>query len=342
MKLTACRLRRRTVLLWLAVLTLAVPAALAAQPLLRISLENTEDHVQVKAVQRFAQALADRTRGELRVELYADGRLFRDRDVVAALVHGQVEMAVPGTWQLDRFEPAVGILLLPPFYGRDRNFISEHMDDLVDGMLGQEINRRLEESTGAVVLGRWIDLGPVHLFTVRRPVRRHDDIKGLRIRYAGGVVNEMRLAALGAEPMLVPWPDFPQRLAGGEVDGVLTSFETVASARLWEAGVRYAFEDAQYVGQYVPLVSPQFWRRLPESLRTAVTETWEEHVDQARSDAAAAQAAARRRLQEHGVTIVTPSTAELRRVRMLLNETGQEMIRRLGVDHSLLPLVPDP
>jgi TRAP-type C4-dicarboxylate transport system substrate-binding protein len=332
--------RRRAIIVWgmTVISALGLLAGANSEPLFRISLENTADHVQVTAVRRFADRLAERTRGELRVELYSDARLFRDRDVVRALADGKVEMAVPGTWQLDRFEPSVGILLLPGFYGRDRGFLSRHLD----GPLGDEINRRLERSTGTVVLGGWIDLGPIHLFTVNRPIRTHNDIRGLRIRYAGGIVNEMRLAALGAEPRLIPWPDFPLYLRRGDVDGVLTSFETIASASLWNDGIRYAFEDRQYFGRYVPLVSLRFWARLPENLRGIIAETWNENVEQSRDDAEQKQIAARRLLEKNGVTVIVPTEAELSVVRKRLGESQPEMIRTLRLDPEIVPLIPEP
>ena len=319
-----------------AVLALSAPLSVAGQALFRISLENSADHVQVRAVQRFADSLAERTEGRLAVELYSDARLFRDRDVVAALIQGKVEMALPGTWQLDRFEPAVGVLLLPGFYGRDREFIYRHME----GQLGREIDSRLAQSTGTVVLGRWIDLGPIHLFSVDDPITRHEDISGLRIRYAGGIVNQMRLAALGADPLLIPWPEFRQRLLQREADGVLTSFESVASARLWEAGIRFAFEDSQYYGHYVPLVSPQYWRRLAPELRQIIQQTWEEHVDQAREDAARAQAEARARLQLQGVQIAVPPQDQLQLWRSILYAQQPTMIEQLGIDPALVPMIP--
>ena len=330
--------RARASLIMTMLLAFAVAGSAVAQPLFRISLENTADHVQVIAVRRFADALAARTAGELTVEVYDDARLFRDRDVVRALRDGKAEMAVPGTWQLDRFEPSVGALLLPAFYGRPASYLNEQ----VDGAFGAEISRRIEASTGTVVLGDWIDLGPIHLFTVDTPIRTHADIAGLRLRYAGGVVNEMRLAALGAEPLLIAWPDFPEHLREGAVDGVLTSYESIASAGLWEAGIRYAFEDSQYFGRYVPLVSAGFWRRIPDHLRRVITETWNEHVATAREEAARSQVRAKAELRSHGVTIVVPSAAELDAARARLMSAQSQMIERLGLDAAFVSTIPSP
>lgn len=324
----------------LAAVLLAVLGATSAgaAPLLRISLENAATHVQARIVKRFAEELAARTGGRLEVQLFTDARLFRDRDVVPALAEGRIEMAVPGTWQLDRFVPAVGVPLLPVFYGRDAAWVHA----LIDGPLGREIDRRIESGTGAVVLGRWIDLGPVHVFGVGRRIARHEDLAGMTVRIAGGVANQVRLEVLGAKPVIIAWPDLPARLAAGEVEGVLTSYETVASARLWEAGIRSALEDAQYFGQYVPLVAPGFWNRLPESLRREIRATWEEQVEEARSDAARAQEEARALLIANGVRIAVPTPAENERWRRVLAQRQPAMIAALGIDAGLARLVPSP
>ena len=316
----------------------AVAVVAPAQIRMRISIENTVDHVQVRAVQRFADALSAKTAGQMTVEVYPEARLFRDRDVVAALLQGRVEMAVPGTWQLDRFEPAVGALLLPAFFGRE----PEYVHRLLDRGLGAEIDLRLTHNTGLVVLGRWIDLGAAHLFTIDRPLTHHDQVQGLTIRYAGGEANRMRLDALGASPVLIAWPDLRQRLDERAIDGVLTTFETVASARLWEHGIRYAFADAQHFSHYVPLVSPQFWARLPEHLRSVIAVTWDEHVDAARADAAAAQIRARRTLEANGVIVVDPAIDEIGRWRARLMGDQPSMIEALGIDRSFVEILPAP
>lgn len=324
----------------LVVLLLAALGATSAgaAPLLRISLENAATHVQAQAVKCFVDDLAERTDGRLEVQVFTDARLFRDRDVVPALVEGHIEMAVPGTWQLDRFVPAVGIPLLPAFYGRDAAWVHARLD----GPLGREIDRRIESGTGAVVLGRWIDLGPVHVLGVGRRISRHEDLAGMTVRIAGGVANQLRLEVLGAKPVIIAWPDLPARLAAGEVQGVLTSYETVASARLWEAGIRSALEDAQYFGQYVPLVAPGFWNRLPEPLRREIGATWEEHVEEARRDAARSQEEARALLIASGVRIAVPTAAEAERWRQMLAVRQPDMIKALGLDAELARLVPSP
>lgn len=313
----------------------AAAASAAEVPLLRISTENSAGHVHTRAVQRFADDLQRRAGGALEVRLFHSAELFRDRDVVKALRQGKVEMAVPGTWQLDRFDPNVGIFLLPIFYGRD----AKAEDRVRDGEIGEIINGSIESRLGVKVIGRWIDLGFAHVYSVERPIQTHRDLAGMRIRIAGGEANALRVAELGAEPRTIPWPDLPAALDQGLVNGVLTTHETVASARLWENGLRYVFEDRQYFPQYVPMVAEGFWRRLPESMRRLIVATWESHVVTARAEAAAAQVEAREVLQRNGVKIVVPSEASLTEWRTKLLARQHQLVQSMGIDPLLVERV---
>ena len=321
----------RYVAAWLVVL--GVNAA-CAQPLLRISTENTAEHFQTAVVADFAERLQARAGERLQVRFFPNARLYRDRDVVAALREGKVEMAVPGTWQLGRFAPGVGLYLLPLFYGQPR----EVQWRLQDGALGEHIDADIQRGTRARVLGRWIDLGHTQLYFLQHAIHHHEDLAGLRIRIAGGLANAARLRGLGAEPVLVAWPDLPQALTGDEIDGLLTSHVTVASARLWELGVSHAFEDRQYFARYVPLVAASFWQRLPGELQALIADTWEEGVASARATAASAQARARETLQNHDIRIVSPPAAALQRWRQRLLALQPALVEELGIDPALVAL----
>lgn len=317
---------------WLLALLMGCCGPAQAAMLFRISTENTPTHFQSRIVQRFAQQLAARTAGRLDVRFYPGARLFRDSDVIAAMAQGRVEMAVPGTWQLDRFEPSVALLMLPSMYGRD----AATCHRIADGPIGRTIAARLQTAVNAVVVGRWIDLGPVDLFFAHRTVTDPGELRGLTIRIAGGVANSERLRAFGAVPQVIAWPDFPAALERRQVDGVLTTFETAASAQLWNQGLDRGFEDREYFGQYIPLVSLDAWNRMPEDVRAAIRTSWAEVVEPARAEAARQQEAARAAMIAHGMRVDVPGDAAVRawRERLLADEPA--LAARLGVPRALV------
>ncbi|WP_231038875.1 TRAP transporter substrate-binding protein DctP [Nitratidesulfovibrio oxamicus] len=303
----------------------------AGVPMLRISVDNGPTHFQVKALRRFAEDVRQRLAGRLRVEVYDSASLYRDRDVLQALNLGRVEMALPGTWVLHSMVPDCGVFMLPAFYGAPARASLA----VADGPPGRIIDSRIERNLRVTVLGRWLELGHANLYLVDRAVRRHEDLAGLRIRVAGGPANELRLAAMGARPLVVPWPDLPHWLQGGNLDGLMTTHETAVSGQLWRYGVTHVFEDRAYFAMYVPLVSRTFWERLPADMRDVLRDAWDDHVDEARAQAAEAQAEARGALRTRGLVFAVPDDAVLRRWRERLRLGEREVVDFVGVDPVL-------
>ena len=301
-------------------------------PTMRISVENAPTHVQTRAVQAFADDIRQQLAGRIAVEFFSEARLFRDSEVISALMQGKVEMAVPGNWNVERFEPNVGMFLLPFFYGKP----AQTNYAVLDGKIGQAITARVEQNLHVKVLGRWIDLGHAHLFSIGQPIARHEDIRQKRVRVAGGRANELRIQAFGGIPTSIPWPDLPAYLEQGKIDAILTSYETISSAKLWEKGIRYVFEDREYFPQYIPMIRLSFWDKLPADIRQIILDTWEKHVDQARQAAAAAQAEAKTTLRTHGIEITVPDEQAMTHWRQMLLPLQNDFIQTLKIDPELV------
>lgn len=313
---------------------LAFSTVQAAEYRLRLSTENTRDHVQTQALERFADSVEQSSKQRIQVDFYHDARLFRDRDVISALIGGKVEMAVPGMWHLDRYIPDVGLYMLPLFYGREA---SEH-HRIRDGVIGERVSTSIETLLGVEVPGRWLDLGHAHLYFTDSPVSKHEDLSGRKIRIPGGVANRGRLEAFGAEPTVIAWPDLPNALKQGRVSGVLTTHETVRSASLWEQGIRYGFEDMEYFAQYVPMVNGQFWNGLPPDLQRVVRDSWDAIVDEERRQAAESQVHAREEMLRRGIKLYQPEPDALVQWRERALQRQPEMVDTMGVSRELVEL----
>ncbi len=302
---------------------------------MRISVENTPSHVQTRAVERFAEKLQERLEGRLTIEFYSGAALFRDQDVFGGMARGRVEMAVPGTWQIDRRIPEAGLFLLPEFYGLGPwlNY------QVMASPLGDLINNRIEDGLGVKVLGDWIDLGPAQLFSCGDSFESYDDIANRRIRVAGGVGNQLRISLLGGEPMVIAFPDLPFFLNQGKADGVLTTYESVQSASLWDYGINSVFEDNQYFGQYVPMIAEEFWSRLPEDIRIILIETWQEGVGTARAEAAEAQIRAKELFIRSGGQVFVPSHDYLAQKRAELVEGSPQIARDIGISEEVYSML---
>lgn len=304
--------------------------ALAAEQM-RISLDTNATHVR----NTNTEAFATRLRAELpniAPQVFPSAQLFRDRDVPRALRQGAVEMGIPGWWQLDGIAADAALPSLPMFYGLEPDLLHK----IMDGPAGQQINGKIEERLRVKVLGRWFDLGGQHFYTTTKPLNGYEDLQGLRIRHPGGSANAARIRTLGANPVLVPWPDVPLALSQNTVDGLITTHESSNTAKLWDAGVKHCLEDYQTFNQYIPMVSQTFWRKLNADEQAKLLRIWEDTVDKERAEAATAQREARDILLRNGITIKTAPPEAVAGARRRLMASQDQVVAEIGMDRELV------
>ncbi|MCJ2072427.1 TRAP transporter substrate-binding protein DctP [Methylobacterium sp. J-030] len=305
-------------------LPLAIPAvvrARVAEPLrLRCSLDTVPSHSRNAGVRAFLKQFEAAAAGEVRVELFESGQLYPDLAVSKALLQGQVEMAVPGSWTLTGLIPNADFFQIPTLYGRTR----EEVHRVIDGSPGRLLAAEISQKLRVQVLGPWLDLGFFNWYTTRKPLRSLADLQGLKIRNAGGAGQAWRARFFGAIPNTTALPDVPLALSQGTFDGIATTNETIASGQFWESGIAYALEDHQFVGVYIPLVSLAFWNRLTPDLQAKMTALWTDGIGRWRADMAAAQDRARETMLTHRVSFAAPDADEIAatRKRMLAEPDG--------------------
>jgi len=301
----------------------------AEEPLLlRCSLETVPSHGRNAAVRDFLEKVEAAARGRIRIQLYESGQLFPDLQVGKAILQGQIEMAVPGSWSLTGIVPDADFLQLPILYGRSPYIVHR----AVDGQPGRLLAAQIEQRLNAHVIGQSLDLGFFNWYSTSRPLHSYADLKGLKIRNSGGAGQAWRTQFMGAIPNTTPLPNVALSLSQGTFDGLITSHETVASAQFWESGIRYCLEDHQFLGEYVPIVSLAFWRKLSPELQQIITDGWRENIATYRIHMATAQSRARELAQAHGVKIVQPSAEELEatRLRMLAEQNNVAKLSKIS------------
>ena len=316
-------------------LALVHPAAAQTTFKLRASLDTSATHARTVSVADYLKTLEERSAGKIQTELFHSSALFRDRDVAKALRQGAIEMAVPGNWVLTSFVPNADIFDLPCLFGKSLpvNYA------VADGKAGQLIDDELKQKLEVVVLGPWLPLGYNNVYTTNKPVESFDDLKGLKIRNSGGAGQTLRTRFFGAQPNVTAWPDVPLALSQGTFEGVDSTNESLASAKLWDSGIRYGFLDKEWVGYYVPMISKAFYDKLPADLQKLVVDVWREKIGQYRTNMEAAQDQAGATLREHGVKLVAPTDAQLAAMREQMMPKMDDWAKELRITPAMLAVV---
>ncbi len=300
----------------------------------KISIDTVPNHPRNMGLEIFVPELTKRSGGKLVPVVYHSGQLYKDAHVAKAIRTGTVEMCVPGNWVLEGIDTSTSITMLPMFFGQP----AKVTEDLIDGELGNAVNRSLEKKLSVKTLGRWYDLGFDQTWTLKKKITKLEDFKGLKMRHSGGSIPAERFKAFGASPVFIAWPDVPMALAQGTVDGLASTTKSVEGAKLHESGLKYGVTTKNFQGYYIPLVSQKFWNSLPPDLQKIFMDTWNELVPQQREIARREQKMAKEFLQSKGVEIYDPSDQELAKWRNHIMTIQDSLVKELKHDPEMVKM----
>ncbi|HEY0185372.1 MAG TPA: TRAP transporter substrate-binding protein DctP [Rhodopila sp.] len=299
---------------------------------MRVSLDTAPSHGRTQSIADFLKKLEAASQGAIAPQLFDSAQLFPDREVIKALVLGQVEMAVPGTWRVSTYVPEADLSQLPIFYGQP----AETTHRAIDGVPGNMVNEQVAKKLRVKIPGRWIDLGFTNWYSGRRPLNELRDLKGLKVRNSGGFAQPWRARFFGALPATAAWPDVPLELAQGAFDALQSTNESCVSAKLWDAGLRYGLIDHQSMGDYIPMLGEAFWTALTPALKTLVTDLWTANIGVYRTNLAAAQDKAEKELRARGVKFAFVPPEELAEQRTLMMAEQEKVAREMKISPDIV------
>jgi C4-dicarboxylate-binding protein DctP len=319
---------------------LAAPAlirpARADEPLrLRCSLDTAPSHLRNVSMKDYLGKVESASNGKIKTELFESGQLYPDLEVGKALIQGQVEMAAPGSWTITGIVSDADCFQLPALYGQPIELIHK----VIDGKPGAYLNAEIQKKLRSHVIGPYLDLGFQNWYSSNKPIASLADLKGMKIRNSGGAGQAWRARFLGAIPNTTAWPNVPLALSQGTFDGLVSSNESLVSAKLWDSGVKYSLQDRQFVAEYIPMTSQVFWDKLSPDLQKMMTDIWAQNVPTYRANMAAAQTKARGILEEHGVKMADPTAEQTAAARKQMLAEQDQLAKDIKVSPEMVKLI---
>ena len=160
----------------------------------------------------FAEIVAQRSGGRVRVEVYPASQLGSERMMIEGLLLGTLDIVVTANGSATGFVPLLGVLDRPYLF-RDRTHLYDVLDGDVGEALAQEARRR-----GFRILG-FLDAGVRHIMTRARPVERYEDLAGLKIRTMPVPAHLASFEAFGAQAVAINYGEVYGSLQTGLIDG---------------------------------------------------------------------------------------------------------------------------
>jgi TRAP-type transport system periplasmic protein len=256
----------RRLLVTLLATALALPSALAhaQERVIKFGHLNNPDHPVSLGVKKFAELLAAKSGGKLKVQEFPSSQLGNEMQQQSALQGGVQEMSAPATTSLAGIVKEFGLIDFPFSVADFRQ-----ADALLDGRFGQALLAKLPEK-GLVSLGYW-DLGFRNVTNSKRAITKADDLEGLKIRVIPNPVFLDTFKALKANPVPMPFAELYTALETKTVDGQENPFAVILSNKFYEVQKFVSATNHVYAANIV-LVSRKFWDRLSPQEQQWMTE----------------------------------------------------------------------
>jgi len=316
---------RRQLLAFGAALALAAPTFVQAQTPIVIKFSHVvaPDTPKGKGAIRFKELAEERTKGRVKIEVYPNSQLYKDKEELEALQLGSVQMLAPS---LAKFGP-LGVKEFEvfdlPFIFKDQAAFRA----VTDGAVGAGLFQKLE-SKGIQGLAYW-DNG-FHIMSANRSLHAVADFKGLKMRIQSSKVLDAQMRALGAIPQVMAFSELYQALQSGVVDGTEGVPSNFYTQKIFEVQKHITLSDHGHLA-YAVIVNKKFWDGLPADIRTILEGAMKDSTTYANAIASTENAVALDKIKASGKsTVYTLTPAETAEWKKALMPVHKEMESRVG------------
>ena len=305
---------------------MAISTAWAQDPIvIKFSHVVAPETPKGKGAEKFKELAEKLTAGKVKVEVYPNSQLYKDKEELEALQLGAVQMLAPS---LAKFGP----LGAKEFEVFDLPYIfpnKEVLQRVTKGEIGKKLFKKLE-SKGIIGLAYW-DNG-FKIMSANKPLIMPEDVKGLKMRIQSSKVLDAQMRALGALPQVMAFSEVYQALQTGVVDGTENPPSNIYTQKMHEVQKHATLTDHGYLG-YAVIVNKKFWEGLPADVRTQLEEAMKEATDYANDIAQNENDVALAQMKASGKTdFHTQTKAEREAWMKALKPVHKEAESRVGKD----------
>lgn len=237
---------------------------------IKFSHVTAPESVKGLAAQKFADLVAEKTDGQVKVEVYPSSQLYGDKDELDALVAGNVQMIAPSVTKMVKLDPRWQYVDMP-FLFEDEQHVQKFFESDVAKSL---LNSDPLVSNDIMGLAFWQN-GFKNFTNSKKPLKTPEDFNGLKFRSQAGKVLEAQFKAVGAGSATIPFAETYAALQQGTVDGQENTFNNIDTQKYVEVQ-KYLTVSNHGRLDYAVFVNKPFWEGMPEDVRGKVEEALQE------------------------------------------------------------------
>ncbi|OXS79320.1 TRAP transporter substrate-binding protein [Domibacillus enclensis] len=218
---------------------------------------------------KFQELVTEKTGGSVEIEVFPNGSLGGERDMIEGLGVGSVDMVLTSTGPMSGFVPEVTVVDLP-FLFRDE----EHAHKVLDGEIGTELGKKVEDTMGVKTLAWW-ENGFRNVTTASTAIEKPEDLKGIKIRTMESDIHMDSFSAMGAQPTPMAFTELFTALQQGTIDAEENPVPVIMTSRFYEVQDHLTMTRHFYNPSLLLMSQSKFDALTPEQ-QTAIEEAAKE------------------------------------------------------------------
>ncbi len=201
-----------------------------------------------------AKRLNEISGGKMRIDIYPDGQLGSERELIELLQIGSLAMTKVSTSPLEGFVPEMKVYSLPYLF-KD--------DDSLWKVLKSRVGKQLLLSGRKYYLRGlcYYDAGSRSFYTKNKPILKPSDLKGLKIRVQKSATSFEMIRLMGGSPTPISWGELYTALQQGVVDGAENNPPSLYFSKHYEVCKYYSLDEHTFVPDII-LISTHTWNKL--------------------------------------------------------------------------------
>lgn len=299
--------------------------AMAQSVTLQAATIAPPDNIWSKVGDRYAELVAERTGGDVIIEMSYSGTLGSAEETIEALQFGTTNIVIQEVGHLDNYEPLAGLGSYP-YLIRDYEHFRIVMEETD---IGSSFHDEIEQRAGFKLIGAGFR-GPREMAT-NRPIETPEDLSGLRMRVPNQQIFRETWTTLGASPTPMPSLEVYTALQQGVIDGAENPLEAQIRSRYYEA-VPYVIMSSHVNAYYTFIFDADYFNGLPEETQQVLIEEGEAAMRWGSEQMQELLATYEGELVENGVEIIRPDVeafrAKLEPMKATFPDDFQEWIER--------------
>jgi C4-dicarboxylate-binding protein DctP len=247
-----------------------------------------------KQAQKFAELVAARTKGRVKIDVYPASQLGNMTEQIEGVSMGSINIVLESETMLYVFQMDLQVYGVPFLMTREIASTNPYL---------KELREKVRTSNNIRILPGQGWRPDFHLWTKKRIVKVPEDLQGMKIRKVQQKIQIDVWNGLGATAVPIPWGEVYMALAQGVVDGIDHNIVQIYEEKFYEQLKYCTLLDCLLVGQSV-LVNEKLFSGLPADVQKAMNEASLEAANFFTDLAASLEGDAKKNMEKAGIQFV--------------------------------------